>query len=44
MEVLQKKMRFCSDQKNSNPQPKRFTIPKQYEAMLRTNEKIKSNR
>ena len=40
--MLRKKMRFRNPEKNQAP--KRFTIPKQYEEMLRVYEKNKSNR
>ena len=42
MEMLRKKMRFRNTEKTATP--KRFTIPKQYEEMLKVNEKNKSNR
>jgi len=42
VEVLRKKMRFRDLEKNLAP--KRFTIPKRYEEMLKVNEKNKSNR
>ena len=37
MEMLRKKMRFRNTEKTATP--KRFTIPKRYEEMLKVNEK-----